>query len=419
MLNPHIDRWGRNGREFLLLLCTFLLPSIAGAQNVLIFLMDDVGKADVDALIADGRAPNLARISQRGFCFTSAMANPLCQPTRRTLDFGDFCVRSSGRVCKPSEGKEPPLSLVSLPELVGSTSMFFGKWHEGTNPDGPWTLTPQAHGWGGWRAGVPGGITACGGVDYSNWIRVEDGLARQAVTYQPEKQFDRLREWWSATNGPRLVMYSSALAHEPLHRPPDSWLPANYPPTPGNREKFEAMIAALDVQIGRILLLLSPDDFLIVTSDNGTPGLVSETPRAKGTTFERGIRVPLIVYGGWIDPGKSDALVHVADVYATVAELTGKKADPALDSRSLVPLILGATEPIHDYLLCGSLDHPPRVDDVCVRSLRYKLRRVGQPPREEFYDLGLDPSESTDRIDDPAYQVVIAQHRGWLVSALE
>lgn len=403
------------------LFLAFVLAGLARAQDVVLVILDDVGKVDLEQLMADGRAPNLAAVAARGLRFENAIANPVCQASRRSISFGDFRVHPSGDVCAQPTARTPGLELISLAERARRSSAVFGKWHEGANPAGEWPLAPRAHGWGAWRAGVPGGtVEACGGIDYSNWIRVEDGRVVLATgVYQPEAMFRRWNDWWSKARGPRLVVYSAQLAHEPYHRPPDAWLPAGYRETPTARDKFEAMIVVLDRQVGGIVARLTPDDVLIVVGDNGTPREVAGTQRAKTTTFERGIRVPLIFAGGLVPKGaSSEALVHVVDLYATIAELCGATADPALDSRSLVPLLRGDSRPVHEYVLAGTRGDR-FVWDVCARSLRYKLRRVGQPggipaPFERFHDLATDPEERIDLIDSPAHQAEIALHRAWL-----
>ena len=89
------------------------------------------------------------------------------------------------------------------------------------------------------------------------------------------------------------------------------------------------MIVALDTAVGQVLRRVSKETLVVFVGDNGTPGAVAPEPeRAKRTTFERGLRVPLLVAGPGVPHGASDALVHVVDLYATVAELCGRGADP-------------------------------------------------------------------------------------------
>ena len=65
----------------------FVLTSVARAQGVTVFLLDDVGRLDLDSVMASGYAPNLVAIAQNGFQFRKPTGSALCQPTRRPLDF--------------------------------------------------------------------------------------------------------------------------------------------------------------------------------------------------------------------------------------------------------------------------------------------------------------------------------------------
>ena len=108
------------------LLLVLLFGAPLAAQDVTVFLLDDVGRADVDQLIADGRAPSLRKLVQEGFQFRNAHANPICQPSRRSLDFGNFHVGWTGRICLADSGVIPAEE-VSLAERVPARSALFGK----------------------------------------------------------------------------------------------------------------------------------------------------------------------------------------------------------------------------------------------------------------------------------------------------
>jgi hypothetical protein len=114
------------------------------------------------------------------------------------------------------------------------------------------------------------------------------------------------------------------------------------------------MVEAMDTEIGRLLAGLGSagDDTLVVfLADNGTPPNVAKPPllpsHAKGTFFEGGVHVPMIVRGPQVAlPGSTcDALVDVTDVWATVADVAG--VDPAsvlpagwaTDGSSLLPYL--------------------------------------------------------------------------------
>jgi arylsulfatase A-like enzyme len=316
----------------------------------------------------------------------------------------------------PDPGRPPPETISLAEQFPGHSALFLGKWHVGSSA--VWQETPQAHGWDLWRAGVPFYVagnpqTTCGGYDYRNWVSVEDGVAELVFDgYQPGLMVRRFEEWWPFEPSPRFCVFASQLAHDPYHRPPSAWLPPSYPPTPTDRKKYEAMIAAADLQLGELLAHVDlARTLVVVVGDNGTPREVAPDPtHAKTTTFERGIHVPLLFAGAGIPPGNSHAMVHMVDVHATIAALAGGQSHG--DGVSLVPILAGRATRARHFLLSGIRGDPQFADDVCVRSQRYKLRRSAQG--EEFYDLCLDPEEQVNRIEDPLLAPKITTHRAWL-----
>ena len=122
---------------------------------------------------------------------------------------------------------------------------------------------------------------------------------------------------------------------------------------------YLAMLEHLDNEVGRLLakldeLKLSDNTFVIFTSDNG--GLSRVTNNAplregKGSPYEGGIRVPLLVrWPGKVKPGSEcDAPVHTVDFYPTFIKVASAlaeskspnaaKAAATLDGESLLPLL--------------------------------------------------------------------------------
>ncbi|MFT5686292.1 MAG: arylsulfatase A-like enzyme [Myxococcota bacterium] len=114
---------------------------------------------------------------------------------------------------------------------------------------------------------------------------------------------------------------------------------------------------ATDTEIGRVLSSIPPDVLarttIIYLSDNGTPGGAITAPwddtRGKGTLYEGGVNVPMIVTGPLVaQPGRtSDALVHFVDFFPTFAELAEVPLDDPragfaleLDGVSFLPTLL-------------------------------------------------------------------------------
>ena len=88
--------------------------------------------------------------------------------------------------------------------------------------------------------------------------------------------------------------------------------------------------------------------YIFFTSDNGWHRGEHRIPAEKYTPYEESIRVPLIVTGPGITPGRSiNRVAGLLDLAPTLLELAGASARSidAIDGRSLVPL-LHASDPL-------------------------------------------------------------------------
>ena len=102
-------------------------------------------------------------------------------------------------------------------------------------------------------------------------------------------------------------------------------------------------------------LILNPDSntMIVILGDNGTLGYSVKLPfdsdRAKGTAYQTGVWVPLIVAGPLVDsPDRTVAnMVNVADLYQLFAEIAGIDNVQELVPRTLdaVPMLTYLTTP--------------------------------------------------------------------------
>ena len=103
-------------------------------------------------------------------------------------------------------------------------------------------------------------------------------------------------------------------AHGPLNLPPEALVPSGLPADDApNEDRFDAVLEALDTEIGRLLDSLDPavlaSTTVLAIGDNGTsdagvPDAV-DLGRNKHTPYEGGIRVPFIVTGPHVtQPGR-------------------------------------------------------------------------------------------------------------------
>lgn len=408
-------------------------PERAGgpSPDILIVVLDDVARVD----LAAAQTPTIDALTAQGVSYAAACANPTCAPTRRSLQTGLWHVRGNGQPCS-ADPETPPLEDVFLPEaLPGYSSALLGKWHLGESQMLGF-CAPLTQGYDYWLRGSRSNVgdDGCGfsGGTYTNWLREDAGLigpCSQQVSseYEPWAVAERFVQAWPIAAAPRLAVVNINLAHSPFHRPPE-WLIPGHPPTPTTTDKFRAMIRAYDALIGYMLTVVDlKSTVIVVVGDNGTPPQAAglESQKAKGTTFERGIRVPLIVAGAGVqDVGRVEhGLVHVVDVFATCLELAGSTASPQ-QGLSLVPSLHREPQTYHERVLVGARwVLGERGDVASVGADRTKLRWLDDDgdlvvDREQLYDLNVDPFETTNVIGDPAYASQLALHRAFLTANL-
>jgi arylsulfatase A len=172
----------------------------------------------------------------------------------------------------------------------------------------------------------------------------------------------------------------------------------------------------MDAHIGRILdkleeLGIDENTVVMFSSDNGTTytgGVDAEYFEStaglrglKGSVYEGGIRVPLIVrWPGRVEAGSvSDHVSAFWDVMPTFAELAGRLSPEGIDGVSFLPTLLGrpdqrAANPLYwEY-------HGLWNGAQAVRLGRWKGVRLGghdDPDAPvELYDLDADPGETSD-----------------------
>jgi N-sulfoglucosamine sulfohydrolase len=223
--------------------------------------------------------------------------------------------------------------------------------------------------------------------------------------------------------------------------------PANLPDVAASRRdmaSFKASARSLDQGIGAVLHALHDfdlveDTLVICTTDHGIA-----FPGAKATLFDRGIGVMMIVRGphGFTGGKVVDAPVSHLDVFPTLCELAGVEEPPWLQGTSLMPLVRGEAESVRDAAFAEVTYHAAYEPQRAVRTDRWKyIRRFDDyphpvlancddsasksvlieagwgeqvVPREQLYDLVLDPSEGHNLAREPASAEVLATLRARL-----
>ena len=408
-------------------------PEPPGAGNVLLLIADDLG---TDKVAAYGEhpqppaTPNLDALAARGVLFRNAYAPPACSPSRAAMLTGRIPRRYGLGIALRSrkDDFELPLDELTLPELLatsphGYSSSAVGKWHLAglASPNG--TRHPLRSGFG-WYAGAFGNFRdteAAGNETYFDWEKSHDGELARVHDYATSDTVDDALARIRAMSEPWFLWVAFNAPHYPLHEPPQQL--RSGPPAETIPEAFAAVVGALDSEIGRLLAGIAPAVLartsVVFVGDNGTPKAVVTPPRkaehGKLTLYEGGVNVPLIIAGPEVArPGsESPALVHVADIFPTVAQIAG--VDPAnqsgadgrplrLDGRSLLAQLRNPNAPGHEFiyqdLFAPNGPGPYRRDRRMLRDARWKLIS-DHNGNEQLFDLKGRNDDGADRIEEP------------------
>ncbi len=329
--------------------------------NIIYINVDDLGWKDLGFMGSEFyETPHIDALSQEGVVFTHAYAPAAnCAPSRACCFTGQYTPRHGIYTVNNSDRGDPrtrrlipienrtalPENQVTIAENLkanGYATAHIGKWHLGDDP----TTQGFDTNIGGSNIGHPKSYFS----PYQN-THLENGpegehltdrLTDEAIRFIQDKQVQ-----------PFFLHLAYYAVHTPLQPKADKL--AKYLKKQGapgqNNAKYAAMIDSVDENIGRILqaldnLNLADKTVVVFSSDNG--GVRRRTSMAplragKGSYYEGGIRVPLIVrWSGHFKSGiRCETPVSGIDFYPTFLELTHtpKTEGKVLDGISMLPLM--------------------------------------------------------------------------------
>jgi arylsulfatase A-like enzyme len=343
-------------------------PALAQAQarrpNIVFILADDMGYADISCYgRPDLVTPNIDRIAAQGTRFTQGYANsPVCTASRVAIITGRYQIRLPIGLEEPISARTdrkiglPPEhpALPSLLRKAGYGTTLIGKWHLGALP----LFSPLKSGYDhffGYRGGA---------LDYYRHTATAgapdlwDGDEPVSLTgYSTDLFGDRAVKVigdYARAGQPFLLSLHFNAPHWPWEAPGDQaeserlrgrsladW-------DGGSQETYRRMVAALDVQVGRVLQALDDngiarDTIVIFTSDNGGERFSNTWPFSgkKEELLEGGLRIPAIVsWPAHIPAGRVSAQVTAnMDWLPTLLAAAGTAPDPAYpsDGMNLLP----------------------------------------------------------------------------------
>jgi N-acetylglucosamine-6-sulfatase len=178
------------------------------------------------------------------------------------------------------------------------------------------------------------------------------------------------------------------------------------------RQRLESLLA-VDEGVERIIDALREsgeleNTLVIFTSDNGFFHGEHRIWSGKAQVYEPAIRVPLLMRGPGITPGRRPSrIAGNVDLAPTILEAAGLPPRLELDGRSLLPLARGPVPRWRDYLLLEGGDRLG-LDYDGIRTPRYVYAEHRAGARE-LYDLRLDPYQLRSVHNSPAYAAVRAE----------
>ena len=418
--------------------CLFLQPAAVMAAeraNVILFLVDDLGWRDLGCQGSTYyRTPNIDRLAARGIRFTDAYAAcAVCTPTRASIMTGKYPARnlmtqwlpagrwsaSGHRMCEGRFLRSLPLEEVTLAEALrgaGYRTLHVGKWHLG----GPPFSLPAHHGFevnvGGSEHGAPGHYF----YPYKgSWKIPTTGERVQKITLPDGREGEYLTDRLTTEalalieknrDRPFFLYFPYYAVHTPLQARKE--LVSRFNKVPKNERQgspvYAAMVASVDESVGRVMekleeLKLAGNTLVIFTSDNGGfAGATRHDPlRAnKGSHYEGGIRVPLIVAGAGVkgEGRVSETPVITNDLYPTILEMLGLPSRPHqhVDGVSLAPIVKASGNIRRKELFWHYPHynkHPQSAPVSIVRRGKWKLIECLEREEFELYDLEDDIGE--------------------------
>lgn len=402
-------------------------PTHMPHTNIILMLIDDMGWTDLSCFGSDlYETPNIDRLASEGMKFTNAYsACTVCSPTRGSIMSGKYPAHTNVTDWIP--GHRRPFSKFMPPDWTqylshdevcvarpfrkaGYATASIGKWHLGDEP-----YWPQTHGFDLNIAGSRLALPPSYWVPYGLY-NLEDGPEGEYLTERLTSEVEAYLEEHAAK--PFFLYFPHYAVHTPVQAPKhlvEKYEKLVSPEHVHRCATYAAMVETVDDSVGRVSakldeLGIADNTVLIFVSDNGGlthvefggETVTSNSPlrEGKGSAYEGGVRVPMIVrWPGVAEPGSvCDTPVISCDFYPTVLEMAGVEPDPdhVVDGRSLVPLLKQSGDFDRDAIYWHYPHYHPGTASPysAIRRRDWKLIEFYEDGRVELYNLTDDIGET-------------------------
>lgn len=440
----------------LLLLCLtwgsfgMLTKEEPNGPNIVLLLADDLGYGDPACYGNEAiKTPHIDALAADGMRFTQFYAaSAVCTPTRASILTGKYPLRFNITQHFKDRGEHLPTEVVTLAELLREAGYFtahIGKWHLGglrradlerrrRQEEGA-AAGPAQQGFDHYLVNIEES-------EVRGKLHQERRLFREGGQFllENEQRLPPKEQHWTDIKGDAAVNLIRKAAqngqpfflnlwfdvpHTPYEPTPEPFLsqyqntapdPANghynQQNQPGDGDLYNAMVAHMDAQIGKVIKALKEtgqyDNTLIIfSSDNGPAYRGSTGPwkAGKADLHEGGIRVPTIaVWKNRIPAGTtSDGLMSTVDLLPTFCAAAGiKKLPGEPDGINLLPHLTDKKKIPENRTLLWQLDlytwypqpgdKPQPYTTEAIRRGDWKLMTRELKP-VFLYNLNSDPGE--------------------------
>ena len=404
-----------------------------GQPNIVLILADNLGWGELGCYgggeLRGAPTPRIDRSAKEGLRLTNFNVESDCVPTRSALMTGRHPIRTGAMQSVPAglpQGIHPwEITLAQLLSTQGYATAIYGKWHLGDR-DGRF---PTDRGFDEWY-GIPrttneSMFTSSPGYDpqvvpLPYVMEARKGEPARNVTIYDLDMRRRIDSELTARTIDFMRRQSEAgkpfFAYVPITQ-------LHYPTIPHTdfagktgAGDFADSLAEMDYRVGEILdaidaLGIADDTIVIFASDNGPEfrrpwrGTAGPWRGTYHTAMEGGLRAPFIIR--W--PGKvpadraSNEIVHVADLYTTLARVAGARipTDRAIDGVDQLDFLLGKQEKSSREGFVFYMKNELRA----VKWRNWKMHLVWEPEPNSgpvhleaayLFNLIQDPKEETD-----------------------
>ncbi|MBL4884147.1 MAG: sulfatase [Planctomycetaceae bacterium] len=441
-----------------LVLFGLMIDSTEAARkpNILFAFADDWGRhasayAKIDGAGTENdvvRTPNFDALAKSGVLFRNAFVNaPSCTPCRSSLLSGQHFWRT-GRAAI-LQGAIWDQSIPTWPFLLQDNGYHIGYTYKVWSPG-----SPRDAGYGG-----PKNSYHKSGSQFNSFSQTATRLVESGKSIEQAKQSlgDIVRGniqqflaskqddvpfayWFGPTNVHRKWIKDSGLAIWNID--PDDLigkLPPFLPDVPEVRQDFADYLGeaqAFDMALGILVEELKKagefeNTIIAISGDHGPAGF----PHGKCNLYDFGTRVPLVLTGPGIQPGRVvDDFVSLPDLAPTFLEAGGVQAPEVMTARTLWPVLKSKSEGLVDknrtqvfigrerhvaLARAGQLPYPQRA----IRTNDYLFVinfRPNRYPLGDHYQLDSNSTPSIDSLTNNTFCTIPDEDAGpakaWLVT---